>query len=87
MRKLALVILLALLVLGALSGSGASANSICVKTGLRIFGEPWVAHHFCVVCPNGNCPDLPTGNSYDLQLTPPAADVGVAHQVQPPVGL
>lgn len=70
MRKLALLILLAMGLLGLLSGSSSQANSLCVKTGLRIFGEPWLAHHFCVPCPDGDCPGLPTGDDIDLGVDP-----------------
>lgn len=75
MKKIAAFILLTMLALGLLSSSGAQANSICVKTGLRIMGEPWVAHHFCVPCPDGDCPSLLVGDDIDLRLNPLPDDV------------
>lgn len=70
MRKIAILVVLAMALLGLLSGSASQANSLCVKTGLRIFGEPWLAHHFCVPCPDGDCPGLPVPQDLDLQLDP-----------------
>jgi hypothetical protein len=80
MRKIAVLILLAMAALGLLSGSSSQANSLCVKTGLRIFGEPWVAHHFCLPCPDADCPGIPTGDDLDLRLDPahlPVAPPGI----------
>jgi hypothetical protein len=60
MRKLLMILVLALLVIGAVSGLSATADSYCASSGLVINGEPWLSHEMCVPCPTGpHCPGLP----------------------------
>ncbi|MHB8513419.1 MAG: hypothetical protein ACYDCC_14760 [Actinomycetota bacterium] len=46
-----------------LTPMSAHADSYCVSTGIRIFGEPWLAHQICVDCPTGPCPWYGAGSS------------------------
>lgn len=60
MRKVALLVLLALLVAGAIGGGSARADSYCFSSGIVINGEPWLSHRSCVDCPIGqDCPGFP----------------------------
>lgn len=53
------------------------ADTYCVKLGLIIMGEPWLAHPVCAACPtpDGDCPppgdlipDLPGQDSGVIQI-------------------
>lgn len=77
MRRLLAV---AAIAAAALVPAGAvHADSYCARSGLTIFGEPWLAHQVCVPCPipGGSCPwiDPPIAMS-GADATPAQISIG-----------
>lgn len=59
MKRLLVLLCMAVAAIGLAGGSAARADSYCFSSGLTIMGEPWLSHEQCLPCPTVDCPWIP----------------------------